>query len=845
MLSDDEIKKIHRELQSQQTSKGRRNLKKRLIEHEYATNLPPFTPAPHQQLYMNRFTSKQTLEQIMEAAQRTTSYTLDTESVNVFKQGNRPALIQIQMILSNTKSTVLLIEMNHLPPTSSETFEQIRQICRIVFDPRNTIYTWGKITELDDFVPFRLFTSEQVHSPINRDLQQEFKAFWQKIHPHQSNTRCECESCLGKNANEPWSLQDAVAHQLKLWLDKRFTRSSFDMGLDPAFSHSSLAQRQRQQNLTAYAANDCLSMSTLVRAMNHTHTHISTRDELVEPAAIEPIDHSFSTERNVTAGIHGPPAILPLAKKRRIDHPYGHHTTLTISIIQHSPVVHDRDDSLDIEPRRNRRRIVERIDHTIAPSSCNEHRVQIDESRRPHDWIDTSSLPSERSHDRNERTDRTERFHDRTDRNERSHDRTDRNERSHDRTDRNERSHDRTDRNERFHDRTDRNEPFHDRTDSREQTDGHTDGIEQTHGPHGNFQSSRSDERDHRSRHRISQYSRQSDWNYRSDIESHPSDDRNFSPNDDDERRSSFSQTNAKRLRSGEHRSELDDYQSESNHHQRRLDAFHRTKRCDQTKDDSPDRNGRSNRIVHFNPSDRTNKRSEDRLDRPNEPDIQCDRPDQHGRINQPYRIDGKDNQSLANRKDVSTAIGSQEYDRFHRDSHRHGDRMSCNNCHELATSTSIDRSDRHTLANNIEQPSINDSNDRTTTSIGQHNGSGSTNRNDRSEIARLRALTANTEEGKKNRNRLCTIKQRARQYKTEIIRRGIDHRFSITLVKEILRRHKIPFTAINIAKSRITHRKSLYIGTHNTPSLPEHEFRTRHLFTTEAYNEHRARQRH
>ena len=345
MLSDDEIKKIHRELQSQQTSKGRRNLKKRLIEHEYATNLPPFTPAPHQQLYMNRFTSKQTLEQIMEAAQRTTSYTLDTESVNVFKQGNRPALIQIQMILSNTESTVLLIEMNHLPPTSPETFEQIRQICRIVFDPRNTIYTWGKITELDDFVPFRLFTSEQVHSPINRDLQQEFKTFWQKIHPHQSNTRCECESCLGKNSNEPWSLQDAVAHQLKLWLDKRFTRSSFDMGLDPAFSHSSLAQRQRQQNLTAYAANDCLSMATLVRAMNHTHTHISTRDELMEPAAIEPIGHSFSTERNVTAGIHGSPAILPLAKKRRIDHPYGHHTTLTISIIQHSPVVHDQDDS--------------------------------------------------------------------------------------------------------------------------------------------------------------------------------------------------------------------------------------------------------------------------------------------------------------------------------------------------------------------------------------------------------------------------------------------------------------------------------------------------------------------
>ena len=100
------------------------------------------------------------------------------------------------------------------------------------------------------------------------------------------------------------------------------------------------------------------------------------------------------------------------------------------------------------------------------------------------------------------------------------------------------------------------------------------------------------------------------------------------------------------------------------------------------------------------------------------------------------------------------------------------------------------------------------------------------------------------TEAREKRHNRACTIKQRKRNYRTEIIRRRIDRRFSITLVKEILRRYGIPFTAINIAKSSIMGEKSLYIGLRNTSNVRQYEVQTRNLFSPDFYNEFRTRHR-
>ena len=300
MLSEREIERIHRQLENPITGNARRRLKKKLIEHDYATYLPPFTPFSHHRYYLNRFTNDQTLREIIEMAQTSSRFTLDTESVNVFQQPNRPSLIQIQILQHDEPSFVLILEMNHLPPATSDKFQQIRHICRIVLDPRKKIFIWGSINELQSFLPFRLFTSEEIALSGNEDLQQTFQEQWQESHVHQS-IDCECEQCLGKLPTNTWSLQDAVAHQLHEWLDKRHTQSTFDIGLDPTFNEVDPTQRRLREQLSEYATNDCLAIEKLLSNMPQR------RSSGISPTSTNYFEHasgidteSITTRRHVT-----------------------------------------------------------------------------------------------------------------------------------------------------------------------------------------------------------------------------------------------------------------------------------------------------------------------------------------------------------------------------------------------------------------------------------------------------------------------------------------------------------------------------------------------------------------
>ena len=94
------------------------------------------------------------------------------------------------------------------------------------------------------------------------------------------------------------------------------------------------------------------------------------------------------------------------------------------------------------------------------------------------------------------------------------------------------------------------------------------------------------------------------------------------------------------------------------------------------------------------------------------------------------------------------------------------------------------------------------------------------------------------SEEKRQIHKRSCTLKQRKRLYKHEIIRRGIDRRFTITDIKQILRQHSIKFCAVNITTSSVTHRTSLYIGIKNSKSLSKYEHQTRNLFSSDQYDQ-------
>jgi hypothetical protein len=100
-------------------------------------------------------------------------------------------------------------------------------------------------------------------------------------------------------------------------------------------------------------------------------------------------------------------------------------------------------------------------------------------------------------------------------------------------------------------------------------------------------------------------------------------------------------------------------------------------------------------------------------------------------------------------------------------------------------------------------------------------------------------------EEKKKMHNRNCTLKQRKRCYRIEIIRRNIDNRFSITKIKQILKQLNVPFNIVNKSTSSISKKTSLFIGMKDPLQLNIYERATRGLFSKEHYNEMTHAHRH
>ncbi|CAF4282945.1 unnamed protein product [Rotaria magnacalcarata] len=81
--------------------------------------------------FINYNTSEQTLQHLIEAVKNSTSFTLDTESVCIPYQPNKPALIQLQVIQENLFSYIIVIEVCHLPHENTEKFELIRELFTI------------------------------------------------------------------------------------------------------------------------------------------------------------------------------------------------------------------------------------------------------------------------------------------------------------------------------------------------------------------------------------------------------------------------------------------------------------------------------------------------------------------------------------------------------------------------------------------------------------------------------------------------------------------------------------------------------------------------------------------
>ena len=125
----------------------------------------------------NRTTSENTLFDLIRSAEIVPIFLLDTESTPIPYRPNEPALIQLQIVPPEKTPTIVLVEVNHLPPVDSASFGLIQEFFTIALNPEKEIYSWGSIDELNDFVKFGLFTQLQLDGAGGNNLQKKFKRY--------------------------------------------------------------------------------------------------------------------------------------------------------------------------------------------------------------------------------------------------------------------------------------------------------------------------------------------------------------------------------------------------------------------------------------------------------------------------------------------------------------------------------------------------------------------------------------------------------------------------------------------------------------------------------------------
>lgn len=186
------------------------------------------SPSTYQCFFINRETSDDILDDLIEYAEVTTNYTIDTEGQSRRPpQHPDPALLQIEFVHRNHPSIVILIETLHLPSQSSTSFKKIRNLCRIIFSNNNVISSWGgSEKELEKLYRFNLFDHNNITHIKQEDIQGNFKIEFHRKYPTSPYVHLK--------QNETYSLQMAIFIVFKQWLDKRMTLADWGCGIDLA-----------------------------------------------------------------------------------------------------------------------------------------------------------------------------------------------------------------------------------------------------------------------------------------------------------------------------------------------------------------------------------------------------------------------------------------------------------------------------------------------------------------------------------------------------------------------------------------------------------------------------------
>ena len=262
-----------------------------------------FEPPQHRYFYINRETTIDTLDDLIEYAKLTQEYSIDTESQSrPPPQRPDPALLQIEFVHPDYPSIIVLIEMLHLPEQASISFMKIKELCQVIFSKGHVINSWGEVEEeLEDFCRFHLFDQSNIKQIKPKDIQSDFKPLFHAKYPTSPYVELK--------QNQTYSLQMAVFVTFNEWIDKRMTLADWGCGIDLALgtykSSRGCGEREDEEEIrrlmTIYAMNDCFGVTKLSKQIN-------TWKLLTPPTTIETEDEqsSIDNKQELIIELHPP-----------------------------------------------------------------------------------------------------------------------------------------------------------------------------------------------------------------------------------------------------------------------------------------------------------------------------------------------------------------------------------------------------------------------------------------------------------------------------------------------------------------------------------------------------------
>lgn len=196
-------------------------------------------------------------------------------------------LMQISRISSNFPFFIILVCLNHLPAIESELFSKIKDLFRCLLRGGNTIYLWGPSSnELEWVLPYKLFCLPLQCDFV--DLQCEFRCWFDSVDTYCENYRptnniqlfrgtsvfCNCQVVPYRDEARRWSLQNAILCTSDSYLDRKMTRSPWNIIIDPIYSSLEIG---KFECMIRYAIYNVLTLNYLHKPILGRWSHAQLR----------------------------------------------------------------------------------------------------------------------------------------------------------------------------------------------------------------------------------------------------------------------------------------------------------------------------------------------------------------------------------------------------------------------------------------------------------------------------------------------------------------------------------------------------------------------------------------